>query len=72
MLQGVAEAAGDAAAAVSPSEAAAEVAKADLADTPPSSVGEPGELQAAGDTQSTPHSAPAGEFCSAQAVCTGK
>ena len=60
-LQGLAEQAGEAAAAVSPSEAAAEVAKADLSDSPPSTVGEPGELQAAGDTQSTPHAAQAGE-----------
>lgn len=59
-LQGVVEAAGAAAAAVSPSDAAAEVAKADLADTPPSSVGDAGDLQAAGDQQATPHSAPAG------------
>ena len=54
-------AAGEAAAAVSPSEAAAEVASADISDTPPSSVGGPGELQAAGDKQSTPHATPAGD-----------
>lgn len=70
MLQDVAEAAGEAAAAASPSEAAAEVAKADLSDTPPSSVGEPGDLQAAGDTQSTPHAASAGMRCSKQACST--